>query len=149
MAGKVKGFSIIELLIVIVILLIISAIAVIPFLDKIEANKIDRDIRAIYGLLQEGRIKAFGEKRRFIFELNPLEKRACLIDPVTNTEIRCVGLNKTDYNPIIISIDKRGTFSNGTIIYTGDNKSRIFSCISISTTRVKMGEWNGTDCIVK
>jgi len=149
MVRKVNGFSILELLIVMALLLIISAVAVIPFLNKIEANRIESDIRQMYGLLQEGRIKAFGEKRRLRFELKPGQKKACLIDQLTNTEIKCIELNKTDYNPITILIDKRGTFSNGSIVFTGDKKGAVFSCITINSTRVKMGEWNGADCITK
>jgi len=134
---------------VIVLFAILAAIAVVPFKNKIEANKIETDIRRMYGLLQEGRMTAFGEKRRLIFSLNPADKSACLIDEATSSVIKCVNLNKSSYNPVTITIDKRGTFTNGSIYFTGDKKGAVFDCISISYIRVKMGEWNGTDCVVK
>jgi prepilin-type N-terminal cleavage/methylation domain-containing protein len=149
MVGKIKGFTIVELLIVIVLLVILAAVAVIPFKNKMEANRIETDIRRMYGLLQEGRMTAFGEKRRLIFTLSPADKSACLIDEATSSTIKCVNLNKDSYNPITITIDKRGTFTNGTIYFNGDKKGAVFDCISISYIRVKMGEWNGTDCVVK
>ncbi|WP_457621474.1 prepilin-type N-terminal cleavage/methylation domain-containing protein [Persephonella sp.] len=149
MAREIKGFTIIELLIIIVLIAILGAIAVIPFKNKIEANKIETDIRRIYGLLQEGRMTAFGEKRRLIFRLDPAEKIACLTDEATSTVIKCVHLNKSEYTPVTVIIDKRGTFTNGSIYFLGDKRGAVFDCISISYIRVKMGEWNGTDCVVK
>ncbi|WP_457642417.1 prepilin-type N-terminal cleavage/methylation domain-containing protein [Persephonella sp.] len=150
MVRKIKnGFSLVELLIVIVLVLILVTIAVIPFKNKMEANRIETDIRRMYGLLQEGRMIAFVEKRKLLFKLNPSSKTACLIDANSSITIKCVNLNKSFYPSVSISIDKRGTFTNGSIYYTGDSKNAVVDCISISYIRVKMGVWNGSDCVVK
>ncbi|WP_457623148.1 pilus assembly FimT family protein [Persephonella sp.] len=149
MVREIKGFSLIEMLVVIALVAILAVIAGIPFLDKMKANKIESDIRRMYGLLQEGRMKAFGEKTALKFVVYPSDKVACIEDAATSNAIKCVDLNFDKFNQITINIDKRGTFTNGTIVYSGSKSGEVFNCISISNIRVKMGVWNGSDCQVK
>jgi len=145
------GFTLVEVLIVIVILAILSYISITYIRGELDKSKIVTDIKTIYGLLQEGRSKAFSEKKDLEFSLDVANKRVCLIDSQTGNVLICKELNSSDYgataNPI--KIDKRGTFSSGTIYYTGNLKNLAYSCISISNLRVKMGVWNGNACEVK
>jgi prepilin-type N-terminal cleavage/methylation domain-containing protein len=148
---KRGGFTLVEVLIVIVILAILSYISITYIKGEIEKSKITTDIKTIYALLQEGREKAFSHKLEIDFVLDVANKKVCLKDPTDGKIIICKSLNSSDYssttNPI--KIDKRGTFTNGTIYYTGSLKNLAYSCISISNLRVKMGVWDGNECKVK
>jgi prepilin-type N-terminal cleavage/methylation domain-containing protein len=145
-----KGFTLIEVLLVMVIIAILAYFSASYIVKEINKSKIVSDIRKMYGLLQEGREKAFAEKRNIKFNLDLTNKKACLLDENDNV-ISCVDLNSNEYsatkNPIII--DKRGTFQNGTIYYTGSLDHLSYSCIAISNLRVKMGVWDGSSCEVK
>jgi len=146
-----EGFTIIEAVIAIAIIAILSFISFNYIQGEIQKSKIVSDIKSIYGLLQEGRKKAFAEKIDINFNLDISNKKACLIELPDNNVFICKTLNSDDYastqNPI--KIDKRGTFQKGTIYYTGNLKGLSYSCISVSFLRVKMGVWNGSECEVK
>ncbi len=147
-----SGFSLIELLIVISIIGIISFVSIRFIKDALEKEKVVQDIQNMYGLLQEGRMKAFAEKKKLEFYLDISHKRACIRDAGTHANIKCVNLKTIDFsiknnNPI--TIDKRGTFTGTTIYYTGNFTGLSYDCIKISDIRVKMGVWDGSDCILK
>ena len=148
MARKIKkegAFSLLELLIVISIIAIMSYIGINYILKAMEKSKIERDLKKMYGLLQEARIKAFAEKREFSFSLDLTNKKACVEE--NNNPIKCVDLEDNNYSLSgSINIDKRGTFTNGTIRYTGDIQNLAFDCIAVSTIRAKLGVWNGSKC---
>ena len=145
------GFSLIELLIVISIIGIISFISIGYIKDALEKNKVVQDIQNMYGLLQEGRMKAFAEKKKLEFYLDITNKKACIRDSKTSANIKCANLKTINFsinnNPI--GIDKRGTFQGSTIHYTGNLTGLSYDCITISTVRVKMGVWDGSTCVPK
>ena len=151
MNNRENGFSLIELLIVILIIGIISFISLKFIKDALEKEKVVQDIQNMYGLLQEGRMKAFAEKKELKFNLDTASKKACIKDAGTSTNIRCVNLKTVDFfitsNPV--GIDKRGTFQGSTIYYTGNFTGLSYDCITISTVRVKMGVWDGSKCVPK
>ncbi len=147
------GFSLIELLIVISIIGIISFISIGYIKDALEKNKVVQDVQNMYGLLQEGRMKAFAEKKKLEFYLDIANKKACIRNSETSppTNIKCVNLETIDFSmkngsPNPIKIDKRGTFQKATIYYTGNLTGLSYDCIVISTVRAKMGVWDGSDC---
>jgi len=149
---KIKGFTVIELLIVIAIIAIISAVIYKPISIKIQQHKVNSEIKKVYGLLQEARMLAFSRKKSLQFSFSG--SNACIYDLSTSppTQIKCISLEL----PISFSsggnlkITDRGTFSNqGTIRYTGSTTTPTVNCIVVSTTRVKMGVWDGSNCKVK
>ncbi len=142
---KKEGFSLIELLIVISIMAILSYFGINYILSAMEKSKIEKDLKKMYGLLQEARIKAFSEKKEFSFSLDLTNKKACIKEGTT--EIKCVDLDDNNYSlDGSINIDKRGTFTNATIKYVGSVKNLAYNCIAVSTIRVKLGVLDGTTC---
>lgn len=140
-----EGFSLLELLIVISIIAIMSYVGINYILSAMKKSKIESDLKKMYGLLQEARIKAFAEKKDFTFSLDLTNKKACIKEG-TNT-VKCVDLEDNNYTVSgSISIDKRGTYTNGTIRYTGTVSNLGFNCIAVSTIRAKLGVWNGSRC---
>ncbi len=145
-----KGFTIVEILILIAILMIIASMGLIPLKNKMEAYRIESDARAIQGLIQEFRMKAFTDKKGFKFKLKNSGKRACIEDS-SNNEIRCVNLNKSwlwSGSTTEISISDRGTATGGTVYYNSGDIATL-DCVVVSLTRVRAGKWNGSSCDVK
>ncbi|WP_456465223.1 prepilin-type N-terminal cleavage/methylation domain-containing protein [Persephonella sp.] len=147
MAGKIRknGFTVIEILIVIAIILILMAVIYKPISRKIQAHNIDGDLKKLYGLLQEGRMVAFTQKKELTFGFT--SSGACLYDGTT--PIKCITLNYPFSlgTGSSIRITNRGTFSQtGSIIYSGTTDLPYTNCIVISNIRVKMGVWNGSQC---
>ncbi len=147
MAGKIRknGFTIVELLIVIAILLILMAVIYKPISQKIQAHNIDGELKKIYGLLQEGRMIAFTQKKELTFGFT--SSGACLYEG-TNP-IKCITLNYpfSFGSGSGIKITDRGTFSQtGSITYSGSTDLPYTNCIAVSNIRVKMGVWDGSKC---
>ena len=154
MVRKIKGFTIIELIIVIVIFLILLAVVYKPIVQKIQAHKVEGEIKKVYGLLQEGRIQAFSKKKELRFTLSSSgnSSTACLYDVASSSNLKCVNLSvplSVKSGSSYITITDRGVFSRGdTIYYSGNVKTPAVNCLKISTTRIRMGVWNGT-CTIK
>lgn len=153
MARKIKndirGFSLLELLIVISIMSIMAYIGVKYIISAMEKSKVEEDLKKMYGLLQEARIKAFTQKEDFTFSLNVASKEACILDK-NNNKVKCITLNKSDYSVNNnIKIDKRGTFTRATIDYTGTVSNLSYNCIKVSNLRVILGVDNGSGCEAK
>jgi len=140
-----RAFSLIELLIVISIMAILSYFGINYILSAMEKSKIEKDLKKMYGLLQEARIKAFTEKRSFTFELDITSKKACIKE--SSTVVKCVDLEDDNYSlNNTITIDKRGTFTGGTIEYNGSISNLAYNCIVVSDIRVKLGVNDGSGC---
>ena len=148
MVRKIKrerGYSLLELIIVMSILAIMSYLGINYILSSLEKNKIEKDLKNIYGLLQEARIKAFSHKKEFEFSLDLSDKKACIKEG--SNIVKCVELEDNNYSLRgTIKIDKRGTFTNGTIHYIGSVKDLSYDCIVVSVIRVKLGVWDGSEC---
>ena len=159
MVRKVKGFTIVELIIIIVIFLILLAVIYKPMVQKIQAHKVEGEIKKVYGLLQEGRIQAFSKKKELRFTLTSSgnSSTACLYDVSASSNIKCVNLSiplTIKSGASYITITDRGVFdpaigAGETIYYTGNIKTPSVNCLRISLTRVRMGVWDGTNCNIK
>ncbi|WP_029523358.1 prepilin-type N-terminal cleavage/methylation domain-containing protein [Persephonella sp. KM09-Lau-8] len=159
MVRKIRGFTIVELIIVIVIFLILLAVVYKPIVQKIQAHKVEGEIKKVYGLLQEGRIQAFSKKKELRFTLSSSgnSSTACLYDVSSSSNLKCVNLSvpfAIKSGASYITITDRGVFnpSSGlgeTIYYTGNIKTPAVNCLKISLTRVRMGVWDGTSCNIK
>lgn len=135
MDRKIKGFTLIELLIIIAIISILMAVIYRPISQKIEEIKVEGEVKKIYGLLEEGRMIAFTQKKDLQFELSG--NQACLKE--NNNQLKCINLEKP-FSSVTVDITNRGTFGEKiSIFYTGPVKVLTTDCIVISYTRVKLG----------
>jgi len=152
MDRKVKGITLIELLIAITIMAIILSLAVPSFIRWKQRYSIESDMRTLQSLLQEARIKAFSEKFSFDVIINgdticykcDTNDSECVSKYGTNC-IKTSSLNYR-YGTAVISISNRGIFTTQTTIYYPGSNTSAIDCIVISNLRVKVGKYNGSKC---
>ncbi|NPA51509.1 MAG: prepilin-type N-terminal cleavage/methylation domain-containing protein [Aquificae bacterium] len=150
MVRKVKGFTLIEIVLVLAILAIIFAIAIPTFSTWRAKYYLEKDVRNLASFINMARNKAFTEKINLVLTINGNE--ACLscksTDAYCNSlytgNIQCITFNY-DMGSYTISISSRGTLTN-TTIFPLNTITGAFGCIKLSTFRAKIGVINGTVC---
>jgi len=153
MVRKIKGFTFIELVVVIAIIAILLAIVVPNYSKWREKYYLEQDVRNLASFINMARKKAFTEKINLNIDING--KTACIIcnpaDTYCNSQysgnIKCIDF-KNDIGSYSVSISTRGTLNNITIFPT-KLIDGAFACLKISTFRVKLGVINGTTCEIK
>ncbi len=147
MDGKVgmRGISLIELLVVMVVLGILMALAI-PAFDRWRLKiSIENDARSIYALIQKARTLAFARKIDLTVQTN--SANACIYEGTNQLE--CIALT----NPFSgsITVTRRGYFSTtGSIRYVGNANVYVnYDCVVVSVNRVRLGKWDGSSCDAK
>lgn len=150
-----KGITLIELLVVISIMAILISIGIYNYNTWISKNKLEKDVRTIYSLLNAYRQKSYTEKTSFImiFDNNSsIGNLLYIIKEDDNSTSETINLSNTfkfkSSTQKYIKISKQGFF-DGSSLYCDTISDAPFSCISVDNIRIKMGNWNGNDCIVK
>ncbi|MCX7793156.1 MAG: prepilin-type N-terminal cleavage/methylation domain-containing protein [Thermodesulfovibrionales bacterium] len=155
-----KGFTITEVVIVVAIIAILFAITI-SFQGWMRRYNVERTIREIHADLLRGRQIALSENRLVCVTLG------------TNSYVI-----KGDYSPVpdgdgdcddqgdriivqrSLPYTLRNNFSNNTFNFQKDGLSNrmghvrieeqaYINCIDVFTTRINLGEWNGSQCIAK
>lgn len=144
-----KGFSLIEVLVVASIITIVLGFATIQFSKWVKKYSIESDVKDIYAFLQRIRQKAFSEKMDFVISVN--NKSICYscnssdtgcINRYGEANIECLDLSNS-FNSVSINVYRRGTFSNGTIRYASVNEAK-YDCVIVSLLRARLGKCNGS-----
>ena len=149
MDRKVDGFSLIELITVIVILAIVLMVAMPMYREWIVKYRIESNTKDIYSFLQKMRHKAFVEKVKLDVELS--SNSLCVkCDSSDNT---CKGIYGKGYISCIdlfngfsgntVNISSRGTLNGGPIYYNKSNKAQ-YDCVRVSDVRIRMDKCNGS-----
>ena len=165
-----RGFSLIELMVVVAIMIILLAIGI-PQLSKyIKKYNVEKEITTLYSDLMNQRFKSmnsgiphgvmFDSSKQYTlftfddkdydltFDNTSEEKDASI--KIVNYDLQA-GSNSV--NGMVILFDKTGmakTSSWGLGNFTIDiNYPARYNCITISSSRIKMGVWDGSDCQVK
>ncbi len=151
-----KGFSVIELIIVIGIMAIITTIAIPEFTKWKTKYSIESDVKSIENFIQQVRMKAFTEKINLkivsgtgsiCFKCSSSDTDC--ISKYGTANISCLKLENQFFIPNI-TVSKRGTLNNTNIRYTGSYTGEInFDCVAVKNIRIKIGKWNGSKCIIK
>ncbi|HVN96330.1 MAG TPA: prepilin-type N-terminal cleavage/methylation domain-containing protein [Syntrophorhabdaceae bacterium] len=167
-----KGFTLVELIIVITILAILCAIGLVSFRDLSRKYRVENQIRRTYSDLMNARTRAmhtnmthfvnFGLNQYAIYQDTNLNKTLD-IPPAGDTQVLMRQgpdvepysvLNNNPGNENIIwsggavpvQIDGRGLVSagsTGTICIAAQNVQVVHNCITVTRTRIAIGQWTG------
>jgi prepilin-type N-terminal cleavage/methylation domain-containing protein len=146
-----KGFSLIELLVVFVIITILLGLGVDYTLSFIRDRKVEGDVLRIYTLLKEAQINAKITKEEIIGDL------------INNGQILVLKYgNGTIYNNLTLSVPFKfkdstktlkisplGFFTYGNSIYADIPNRASYNCVKYYFLRICQGKWNSTqrNCI--
>lgn len=145
-----KAFTLTELVITIVIVGILTAVAIQRYSAWKTKYSIESDTKKLLSFIQETRTKAFYEKHEMDIELQG--NKAIAKDASTNATIGEISLShpfriKSQVPKRKFSISTRGLLPNLTL-YCG-NSQAAYDCLVLSTNTIKLGKWNGQNCIQK
>jgi prepilin-type N-terminal cleavage/methylation domain-containing protein len=166
---KNSGFSLIELVVVIAILSILLSIAGISGRTWLDRYRVESQTKEMYVDLMNARACAMQKNRTYFVTLasmqytvyedrdpaNPTNPALDGDDIFEQASDVLVTQKNTQYsivsNPTgtTFSFDKNGLVSLcGTLRFdlTNSSAGSAYNCITLNTTRILMGKWNGTDC---
>ncbi len=165
-----RGITLIEIFVVITITAIALAIAIPNFSKYVKKYGVEKEITEIYGDLVEQRFKSMSSGvpngMRFdsataytLFEFNDTNYNMQYTAGEEKDPIQKSGLKFDLICPVwpannsIVMFDERGMYKNknwgGTGITIRINSPARYNCIAVSSNRIKMGEWDGSDCKIK
>ena len=154
---KQEGLTLLELLIVMALLTILAGFSINWVRGAVKKQRIAKDIKLIFGTLQEARYQAFARKTTCglvfgnstfsSFELRCDSNADGSFTDDTYTLLQRTSLSTTfSTGRTKIGFSKEGFTHDNTTIHTveRDNLPE-YSCIVVSMTRIKMGTWNVQD----
>ncbi len=142
----IRGFTLIELTVTLVIILILSLLFLQNLTKFGRENAIESDVISLTAFIQKMRLYAFSQKQTLTLSLASNGTQLCSSSGV------CIDLKNGFVATGNFTITDRGTISSGSIRIRDSIPASLnvaYSCIAISTTRVRKGQWNGANCIAK
>ena len=159
------GVTLIEIFVVITITAIVLAIAIPNFSKYVKKYGVEKEITEIYGDLVEQRFKSmssgvphgirFDSATQYtLFEFNDTNyDMQYATGEEGNNTVQKSGLKFDLAKPpagTVVLFDERGMAKNvGTGFTVYINSPARYNCIKVHWNRIKMGEWDGSDCEVK
>lgn len=147
---KTQGFTLVELLIVIVLIGILSTIGTFAFSEYTRKTQITSQTRTLYGDLMEYRLKALYEKKNWTFKINAASygiysSANTAVAPVTTTTLKnSVTFNNT--TDVVYDSQGLANVSGKTVCVSAANDAPVDSLV-ISFSRVQIGKKKvGTSC---
>lgn len=143
-----KGFTLLELIIVIAIAGTVMTMAISKFTSVSKAASNTEDLHNISAFLKNKRLDAFTTKEEIAISINAAgDEISAVSDPGgTATLVGTVSLNnEVEPKSTTFTINSRGLFSgssNGTIHLASSFNKSAYSCLTISDSRIRLGEWN-------
>jgi prepilin-type N-terminal cleavage/methylation domain-containing protein len=167
---KDSGFSLVELVVVIAILGALFMIAGLSGRTWLDRYRIESQVKVMYADLMNARASAMQKSRTYFVTLAPMQytvyedrdpanpsNPALDGDDIFEAASDRLVMQKDTQYPIVpapagttsFSFDRNGLLSlNGTLHFDLTNASAgpAYDCITLFTTRILMGKWNGTSC---
>ncbi len=153
-----RGLTLAELLAVMAIMIITFSIAIPIYRNWVKKVSIENDIKKIFAFMNEARAKAFSEKRVCGVIFSGQEaKLVCdtdmdnsILDEASNYLDMMIFKNNYSKNFSYAKFTKDGLAAIlGTLYISDQGADPAYSCVTISQTRIKMGKWDGSQCVVK
>ena len=163
-----QGITLIELIIVISIIGILVVALGFSFQGWIGSYNVEREIKGMYIDLMNARARAVEKNRTHFVDLpvaqpkqytiyediNPVPDGNGILETASDASILQKNMDYTiipalSFGVRRFSFDKNGLVSNNGTIRLSSTVTPDYDCIVLFTTRINMGQWNGTDCIAK
>jgi prepilin-type N-terminal cleavage/methylation domain-containing protein len=150
--SKTQGFTLFEILIVLVIVGILSAITAPSFLSMLNRSKVNDALDQLRGALQEAQREAMRTSKSCTVTINTTNKKItapCLItgDRTIPSGVAIANTNSLGSPPAITFSFRGNTNSGGTIVVSSsDGSTSQQSCLSISTGLgiLRTGDYSGS-----
>lgn len=152
MAGKINGFTLMEIIITLTILAIALAIAIPDFSNYITDYQMSSQINKVYSDLQFAKLYAITHKVQTIVSFDT--------DNSDNYEIYYKNGNSTivlknvnagypmaSNNTSTVTFDSHGFADNSTMLYVNTQNNANPNCIIVNPTEINTGEWKDNACI--
>ena len=165
---KNKGFSLVEMLIVVGIIGIMSAIAGLAYKSWTDKYNVERQTKEMYVDLMKARVNAMSRGRVFCVDFattsytikedtQPVSTDGdgvCTTagdrTVMTKTLSSNYGVTLTDPTVTTVRFGTKGnTIAGKKTIYVTTPYGAAYDCIVIDDFRINMGAWNGTSCVDK
>ncbi len=143
-----RGFSIVELVIVIAIIAIIASLAVPVYIHYQHRSQIENDTHRLYTTVKQLQLKAKTEKKYYCFELKDSKTLYIVPDSDCSSSGGWDVKFLTPYtsNRSYFRVNPLGVFNTYGTIRAVEGDGATVDCIKIHTFRVCEGKWNGTAC---
>ena len=151
MAGKVAGFTLIEILVAISILAVLLAIAIPSYTHWQNERQLTSEARKVNAFVQQERTRAFSTSQQIDLSVDG-NSRICSEEMATGQE-RCL---QTEYalasSHNSITINSNGIFEPDPSWIGFEDQELVeqysprFSCINLTTTKARLGQYENGEC---
>ena len=148
-----RGFSLIELLVVISIIAIILSFGIPWSINYIVKKRVEKDTHSIYLALKRAQIEAKLRKTDICVKLT--EPKKLILDANCNgTIVETLKLSadfniKNSAHTNYLKVNQFGVFTLDGSIYYNSTASDVTDCVKAYQLRVCEGYWNGENCTCK
>ena len=157
-----EGLTLIEIMVVIAIIAMLASFALTGYNATRQKVKVENEIKALCGNLQNARLRAFSEKRVWgiAWSGSPFTSYDMRYDTDNDSSIvDSGGYTSTGTVSDLLYPVKRNTsagyvtfkpsgLANNQLSFYIDSVSDVeYNCVSVSETRIKMGKWDGSNCV--
>ena len=146
-----NGFSLMEVLIVIAIMMTLLTISGISFNSWMRNYRLEGQVRSLYVDLMNARVQAMQKNHLYfvvVAENSYTVKEDRNDDGAADADLWTKQLiNPSNWVDTVV-MNTRGLVSpEDTITFDTGDATAAYDCITLSSTRIRMGKFNGTNCV--